>query len=74
MEERLMRLEMALLLEDARRNHNQPKMNKIAKEAALLAQRMGTAEAAYTAGIIRDLEVESRRYKKKGRFSVKSVY
>jgi hypothetical protein len=49
-------------------------MNKIAKEAAILAQRMGTAEAAYTAGIIRDLEVESRRYKKKGRFSVKSVY
>jgi hypothetical protein len=71
---RLMRLEMTMLLEEAKHyyeNLNQPKLKKLAKEASLLAQRIGTANSAYKAGLIQNMETNSRKYKKKGRFMVR---
>jgi len=76
MENRLLRLELAMLLEEASKNYknmNQNKLKKHAVDAAIIALRLGTHEAAMTAAVIRDMEVNSRKYKKKGRFLIKNT-
>ena len=73
MENRLLRLELAMLLEEAYKNMNQNKLKKHAVDAAIIALRLGTHEAAMTAAVIRDMEVNSRKYKKKGRFLIKNT-
>ena len=70
-----MRLELAMLLDSSRehyKNLNKTALNRNAKEAAHLALRLGTLHAAKIAAVIRDMETESRKFKKKGRFLVRN--
>jgi hypothetical protein len=72
MENRILRLELAMLLSEARSTMNKNVLNRAARESAHIAQRLGTLNSAMIAAIIRDLEVESRKFKKKGRFMIKN--
>ena len=74
MENRVKRLELAMLLREAREYYstmNKSGLNRAAKESAHIALQLGTLNSAKIAAIIRDMEVESRKFKKKGRFMVK---
>jgi len=73
--DRVMRLELAMLLDEAKEHHksmNKTALNKNAKEAAKIALKLGTLHAAMQAAIIRNMEVESRKFKKRGRFMVRN--
>jgi hypothetical protein len=72
MENRILRLELAMLLSEARSTMNKNVLNRAARESAHIALRLGTLNSAKVAAIIRDLEVESRKFKKKGRFMIKN--
>jgi hypothetical protein len=74
MESRVARLELAMLFENAKehyKNLNKTALNRSAREASKLALRLGTLQAAKVAAHIRDMETESRKFKKKGRFLVR---
>jgi len=73
MENRVSRLELAILYGNSQvhfGNMNKTALNKNAKEASKIAQRIGTLQAAKIAAEIKSMEVTARKFKKKGRFYV----
>lgn len=75
MERRLATLELAYLFEEAKehyKNLNKAALNRNAREASKLALRLGTLQSAKIAAHIRDMETDSRKFKKKGRFLIRN--
>lgn len=74
MERRIATLELAYLFEEAKNHHknlNKVALNRNSREASRLALFLGTLQAAKIAAYIKDMEIEARKFKKKGRFLVR---
>ena len=75
MEKRLLRLELEILFDESLEHYkkmNKVALNKNARQASKIALSLGTLNSAKMAAVIRDMERESRLFKKRGRFMVRN--